>query len=121
MAEPANVTLVDPGTALERKTAEFLKWRRQRREDRDRFYTEYERLVEAHSAADIDWGLHWDPVEKPNTKMGARQTGEDSRHPPDGLGMKFRELVISEETYSHLEAIEARRKLAFALSFANAR
>ena len=31
--------------------------------------------------------------------------------------MKFRELVISEETYSHLEAIEARRKLAFQLSY----
>ena len=32
--------------------------------------------------------------------------------------MKFRELVISEETYSHLEAIDAKRKLAFQLSYA---
>ena len=31
--------------------------------------------------------------------------------------MKFRELVISEETYSHLEAIDARRKLAFQLTY----
>ena len=64
MTELANVTLVDPGTALERKTAEFLKWRRQRREDRDRFYTEYERLVATHRQHEISWGVHWDPVEK---------------------------------------------------------
>ena len=78
MAEPANVTLVDAHVALERKTAEFLKWRRQRREDRDRFYTEYERLVEAHSRADIVWGVRWDPVEKAeHDKWKSEQTGED--------------------------------------------
>ena len=31
--------------------------------------------------------------------------------------MKFRELVISQETYDHLAAIEAKRKLAFQLSY----
>ena len=78
MTELANVIVVDPGTALERKTGEFLKWRRQRREDRDRFYTEYERLVEAHSAGDIVWGVRWDPVEKSeHDKWKSEQTGED--------------------------------------------
>ena len=77
MTELANVTLVDPGTALERKTAEFLKWRRQRREDRDRFYTEYERLVATHRQHEISWGVHWDPIEKAECEhWRARQAGE---------------------------------------------